>query len=531
MLGNIAYDDVQYERKMFCITYYVKVTQKILHMDFQLDLVIVFFIYGLAFFSMGLAMALEYGRSSLLVETRLLLPLAVFGILHGLHEWLEIIILQMVSLDLPLPIFAPWVRMGILVISFTFLVVYGVQVLQTPRSSMRADALVGIGLLLFFMVLLSISKNAPWENIAIWGSSADTLARYVLAVPGSFLAGLALNRQANQPMSIEHPNLANKLRWAAWGFVLYGLTQLFVTPATFFPANIFNTDNFLSATGLPIQVVRAATAILIMVSLIRATQITEKERQNQLSAVQNERLEALQRVQDEMVKREALRQELLKHIVIAQEEERGRISRELHDETAQTLSAFGLTLGALRQRIADQPILIDLIDKLQALSNQMSSGIYRLVHDLRPTQLDDLGLIPAIQHLTSEDQRFSGLKVNLMIEGERLRMDPFIETVLFRVVQEALNNVKRHSECEEVGVHFKFEQKQVMLRVQDKGKGFEIKQQLDSGSGWGLAGMKERTESVGGIFKVDSAPNFGTLIEVTIPCTSSGHHINQGDVL
>ncbi len=326
-------------------------------------------------------------------------------------------------------------------------------------------------------------------------------------------------------------NPAKKLRWAAWGFALYGITQLFVTLATFFPANIINAEIFLTATGLPIQVVRAATAILIMFSLIRATQIIEKERQNQLSAVQNERLEALELVQDELVKREALRQELLKHIVIAQEEERGRISRELHDETAQTLSAFGLTLGALRQRLADQPILIDLIDKLQTLSNQMSSGIYRLVHDLRPTQLDDLGLIPAIQHLTSEDPRFSGLKVNLEIEGELLRMDPFIETVLFRVVQEALNNVKRHSQSEDVDVHFIFEPNQVMLCVQDKGKGFEIKRQIENGNGWGLAGMKERTESVGGIFKVDSAPNFGTLIEVTIPCTSTEHHHNTGEVL
>jgi signal transduction histidine kinase len=357
------------------------------------------------------------------------------------------------------------------------------------------------------------------------------LARYVLAVPGSFLAGLALYRQANQPTSFEHPNLANKLRWAAWGFALYGLTQLFVSPSNFFPANIINVDKFLSATGLPIQVVRAATAILIMVSLIRATQITEKERQNQLLAVQNERLDALQRVQDELVKREVMRQELLKHIVIAQEDERGRISRELHDETAQTLSAFGLTLGALRQRIADQPILIDLIDKLQTLSNQMSSGIYRLVHDLRPTQLDDLGLIPAIQHLTSEDQRYSDLKVNLMIEGERLRMDPFVETVLFRVVQEALNNVKRHAQCEHVDVQFIFEQSRVILRVKDKGKGFEIKRHLESGSGLGLAGMKERTESVGGLFKVDSAPNAGALIEVTIPCKSTGHDHNQGEVL
>jgi signal transduction histidine kinase len=380
------------------------------------------------------------------------------------------------------------------------------------------DAIVGAGLVLLFAALLSLTQHVPWINPSGWENGADALARYVLAVPGGILAGLALLRQANQSHAIEHPILANKLRWAAWGLVLYGLTQLFVSPLLFFPANIFNTDNFMSITGLPIQVVRAALAVLITFNLIRATQITEKERQNQLSAAQNERLEALERVQDELEKREALRQELLKHIVIAQEDERARISRELHDETAQTLSAFGLTLAALRQRITEQPILTDLIDQLHTLNSQMSRGIYRLVNDLRPAQLDDLGLIPAIQHLITEGQRLSRLKITLKIDGARQRMDPFIETVLFRVVQEALTNIERHAQTKYAYIHFTFEPHQVKLCVRDDGKGFDFKQHHNDRGGWGLAGMKERTASVGGEFYMQSAPNSGTLIEVTIPC-------------
>ena len=486
-------------------------------MDFQLDLVVVYFIYGLAFFGMGMAMALEYGRLSPLVETRLLLPLAFFGLLHGVHEWLEIVILHAQTMSMLLPTYMLWARLVILTLSFSFLLVYGLRILQSPRISFKADMLVGIGILLIYIIALNLIKKSPWESIFIWGQNADILARYLLAVPGSILTGLALFRQANQSANVDHPKLSNSLLWAASGFALYGLTQLLVSPAKFFPANMINYENFFSLTGVPIQVVRATLAIVIMISLMRATQINEKERQKQLSEMQKERLNALQQVQDEMVNREKMRQELLKHIVIAQEEERTRISRELHDETAQTLSAFGLTLAALGQKI-DQPILINLIDKLQALSSQMSRGIYRMVHDLRPAQLDDLGLVPAIQHLTSEGQRFSGLRVNLNVDGERMRMDPLIETVLFRVAQEALTNVNRHAQCKDVDVHIVFKQHQVMLRVCDGGIGFDFNRQKENRNGWGLAGMEERTVSVGGKFILKSSPNDGTMIEVTIPC-------------
>ncbi|MEN8171680.1 MAG: sensor histidine kinase [Chloroflexota bacterium] len=487
-------------------------------MDFQTNIIFVFFIYGLAFFSMGLAMALEYGRSSLLVETRLLLPLAVFGILHGLHEWSDIILMQAQLYDFNIPVMAPWLRMSLLVISFTSLVAYGVQVLSPPRQLAGADLFVGAGLLLVYAILLIITKNTPWANPASWDKGADIFARYTLAVPGGILTGLALRRQAIQLQSPDHPVLVKRLHWAGLGFVLYGVTQFFVSPAVFFPANIFNTDNFSAATGLPIQVVRAVLAVLIMINLIHATQITEKARQNQLSAAQNERLAALQRVQDELVKREAMRQELLKHIVIAQEEERGRISRELHDETAQTLSAFGLTLAALGQGVKNRPELTQLIDQLHTLNTQMSRGIYRLVHDLRPAQLDDLGLIPAIQHLIDEGQRQSGLKVSLEINGTRQRMDPLVETVFFRVVQEALTNVKRHADSKHAKVQFKFDPAKVELQVSDQGKGFDHSLLKEDRERLGLAGMEERTASVGGDFSIESAPNSGTMIKVIIPC-------------
>lgn len=159
--------------------------------------------------------------------------------------------------------------------------------------------------------------------------------------------------------------------------------------------------------------------------------------------------------------------------------------------------------------------MLQIIDRLQGLTRQMSQGIYRLVHDLRPAQLDDLGLVPALQYLSDEHKR-TGLKVLLAVEGPVQRLDPLVETVCFRVAQEALTNVARHAQIDHARLSLCFQTNQVVLRVQDYGVGFH-NQNSAGRRGWGLAGMRERVESVGGELHLRSAPGKGTLVEVSIP--------------
>lgn len=498
---------------------------------FQIEFVAVFFVYGLAFFSMGLAMALEAGRSPLLAEARILRPLAVFGLLHGTHEWLEIFILQMQWLNVPFPAFLLWVRLGLLAISFASLVAYGIQVLRPPERLAALDAGIGFGLLALYVSLVFITGPFSLSAPNLFINRADVLARYVLAVPGAILAALALRHQARQRKAEERHNLAGSLYWAAFGFLAYGVTQIFVSRLDIFPARFLNAGLFLDLFGVPIQAVRAVMALVIMISLNRATHFVEQERQRQLHSAQDARLEALQRVQEELIKRENLRRELLRHTVIAQEEERARIARELHDETAQTLTAFTLDLATLRTKLPENPAGFELVNRLQNLSRQMSQGLYRMVHDLRPAQLDDLGLIPAIQYLIDEGQAHTGLVVDLEIKGSRQRMDPLVETVLFRVVQEALTNVSRHANTQHVDIRFSFDEHRVTLSVEDEGDGFDLSKLHKDGRGWGLAGMRERTESVGGEFNIQSTQGTGTIIEVTIPCAEQNQPNQQeGDV-
>jgi signal transduction histidine kinase len=344
----------------------------------------------------------------------------------------------------------------------------------------------------------------------------DVLCRYLVAVPAAVLAALALRTEGLMALTGGRRRVMVFLTWAAIGFALYGLTQLFVPAIDMFPARAINSTVFRTYTGFPIQVLRAILAVIITLSLLRATQLVEKERQQQLLTAQQARLEALERIQEELTKRETLRRELLRHTVRAQEEERSRIARELHDETSQVLTAFSLELATLRTVICDRAEVNNLVDRLQSLSKQMSQGLYRLVHDLRPAQLDDLGLISALEYL-KDDSVSSGLDVAIDIQGKARRLDSVIETVLFRVAQEALHNIVRHAQVGRARILLVYQSQEITLKVEDSGAGFNPVQPFAPPRGWGLAGMRERIESVGGQLNIESEPGKGTIVEVAVP--------------
>lgn len=310
---------------------------------------------------------------------------------------------------------------------------------------------------------------------------------------------------------------AAHFKWAAVGFAVYGLTQIFVVRVDLFPAIYVNSTLFQSVFGFPVQILRATLAVLITVNLIQVIQIAEKERDSILLSAQQARMEALERLRVESEAREIMRKELLRHTVIAQEDERARVARELHDETAQLLTALSLSLATLKSSLKRTPQISDTIDQLQSLNKQMSQGIYRLVHDLRPAQLDDLGLVPALQFLAEQEKRRAGIQVNLEIGGEARRLEPLVETVIFRIAQEAITNVGRHASIDSATIRLEFGFGNAILEIKDEGVGFDPSLEQIPPHGWGLAGMRERAESVSGQISIDSAPGRGTCIRVIIP--------------
>lgn len=482
---------------------------------FEIQL-LVYFLYGLTFFSLGLVMLLESWR--LLPgapQIGLIRPLAAFGLLHGAHEWLEIFLVQMERFGEPIAGQMIWVRLGLLAVSFVALWVYSLAAFRFAREHISPFTIFGLITLPLFGFLTSADVLAAWLQGSISPVQlVGGIVRYGLGVVGAAVATLGLNAAAFKARADQRQPLDRFLHLTALGFGLYSLTQVFVPEMSTTLATWLNAENFRTWTGLPIQSVRTLTAMIITLGLFSAIRFLEMERQAVVANARQAQLEALEQ-------KETLRRELLRHTVRAQEEERAHIARELHDELAQTLTAFSLDLGTLETMLKKNTQARPILHRLNEHSRQMSQNMYRMVRALRPAHLDDLGLEAAVRFMLAQEFESRGLSSRLEVRGAARRLDPVTETVLFRIAQEALTNVHRHARASLARVVLSFEQGFVQLQVSDNGQGFESSLTAQPAHGWGLAGMKERAESVGGRLKVISSPGAGTEVEVQIPTASS----------
>jgi len=211
----------------------------------------------------------------------------------------------------------------------------------------------------------------------------------------------------------------------------------------------------------------------------------------------------------------------LQQITRAQEEERKRIARELHDDTAQVLSSLSRQLdNFIRKKHGFASNEVLFLKDLQTQLNRGLQSMQRFVQDLRPSLLDDLGLIPAVRSLVKSLQESDGIDAELKLHGKERRFPPEVELLLFRIVQEALNNIRRHAHASEAQVVMEFSGDEIKVTITDNGRGFELRGGVDdlprSGK-LGLAGMRERARLLGGTLKVKSTPGKGTTLTVEVP--------------
>ncbi len=209
------------------------------------------------------------------------------------------------------------------------------------------------------------------------------------------------------------------------------------------------------------------------------------------------------------------RKELSRRILMAQEEERQRIARELHDQAAQSLTSLLVHLRLLEKAHSPEDAQRQ-VAALRELTAVALEDVRRIALNLRPKILDDLGLVAALRWLVDEFNAQAGPRATLDMDGLTSRLPRPVELVLYRVVQEALTNVRRHAQARHVWVHLQVSGDQVTVTVQDDGRGFDPNR-LNEGEGLGLLGMRERLASLGGELQVDSQPGQGTRIIGHIP--------------
>ena len=219
---------------------------------------------------------------------------------------------------------------------------------------------------------------------------------------------------------------------------------------------------------------------------------------------------------------ESRRALLLKRVIAAQEDERRRIARELHDETTQQLTALSLQLDALGK---SRPEVAAALAGAQTIAHGAIDNLHRVIHDLRPSMLDDLGLLPAIGSYADTHLRAKGVAVHCEFPDALPPVSRDAATALYRVAQEALTNIARHARAETVMIGCTVSDDEIVLEIEDDGVGFDpaiVTRPLETGEGLGLLGMHERLALIGGRLDVESEPGHGTRVVAVLPLQGAG---------
>ncbi len=260
-------------------------------------------------------------------------------------------------------------------------------------------------------------------------------------------------------------------------------------------------------------------------ALKRSLETVEKSNR-ELEARVLERTAELEKANAELKRREEGRAQLLHKVIGAQEDERKRIARELHDETTQSLAALTMRLesavsgeppGKARQSLAEaKELAVHTLDE-----------VHRLIVDLRPSVLDDLGLRSAVRWYAERVLKGQGVVVRFEAEGMDERLPPQLEIAIFRAVQETLTNIAKHARAESVLIQCALSDGLLAIDIEDDGRGFEVSSLAapgKDGRGWGLLGIRERVELMGGEVRIESAPGQGCLVAIRVPVPKEAPH-------
>jgi signal transduction histidine kinase len=218
-------------------------------------------------------------------------------------------------------------------------------------------------------------------------------------------------------------------------------------------------------------------------------------------------------------------QSLAQRLLKVQDEERRKVARDLHDTTGQTLAALKMAVASLEYQLQQNQDTADVMCDINALADQALKEIRTTSYLLHPPLLDEIGFSPAAQWYVQGFGERSGIKTTLNFVTDSERLPTATETALFRVLQESLTNVHRHSGASEVKVNFYYQPEAVVLEIVDSGRGIpaELLQRLTQGSaevGVGLAGMRERIAELNGVLEINSS-DFGTTLRAVVPLATT----------
>ncbi|MBI2759612.1 MAG: hypothetical protein HYX49_13190 [Chloroflexi bacterium] len=455
---------------------------------FALNREIIYFIYGLVFFVLGLAISLQSRYASRLELARNLKWLAAFGFTHGFHEWGDLFIpIQAEYLPASAVLFLQHINLILLAVSFAFLFEFGVSLLS-PFGSWHWLRIVAIGVTSLWLFVMLFPLPLWLTDTQAWYDTANVLARYFIGLPGGMFAAYALRQYAIRriaPMNV--PRIFNALRMSGITLFFYGLAGGLIGPRVdFFPGNWLNNESFTAWFVVPPQLVRTAIGLMLALTTIRALEIFDIETQQHIQALQQRQLLA---------------------------SERERIARELHDGTIQKVYTAGLLIRSVRNLTrAGSRLTERLATALSVLDDAIGDLRYNL-GELNAASEIHGSLDVALQELASDPRFGSLVTVTLDLSlPDAAELSPERASHVLSIMREALANIVRHARARHARIFVRRVEDRLHVAVTDDGAG--IPPHVEEG--YGLRNMRDRASLLGGRLDIQNTGK-GTRLILDVP--------------
>lgn len=454
----------------------------------------ILFVYGLVFFTLGLATVLQTRRSSRLDLARSLRWLALFGFTHAFHEWGDLFIpIQSEHLSPPIIRLLYVIQLILLATSFAFLFEFGIRLLNPAGRArwlygLAAGLMAGWLFVIFFVLLPFIPDFIAWRR------SANALARYFIGFPGGLLAAYALRQQAFKRIApLNAPAIVNTLRVAGISLFFYAvLGGLIPPPVSFFPGNILNAQTFDNIVGVPPLIFRSLIGLILAITIIRALEIFELEAER--------RIEQLEQGQ----------------IISA---ERERIARELHDGAIQKVYTAGLLVESAARLSQKDSELASRLERAQTALNDSISDLRRNLAELHSqpdseTSTQNETFLQALNRLAADPHYNSLVEITLKVNlGENVALPSIRKEHLLAILNEALANIVRHAHAKHVEIEASDQAPHFHISIQDDGIGYDSIAE----AGYGIRNMRDRARLLNGQLTITGARGRGTVVTLEFP--------------
>ena len=460
----------------------------IIRMLVELNREIILFVYGLTFFVLGLAIALQSRHYSRLDLARSLSWLAGFGFTHALYVWGELFSpTQEAYLSLSGIEILHTLHLVFLGISVACLFEFGVALLR-PLGRARWLHRVSAGLLVAWAIAAFFVVPRLTPDLLDWHERAEALARYFLGFPGGLLAAYGLRQQTFRRIApLNVPHIVNTLRIAGVALALYAFFGgLIPSPVTFFPGNVLNSVTFEQVVGVPPSVFQSLLGLVLAITFIRALEIFDVETARMIEAMEQQQILSA---------------------------ERDRIARDLHDGVIQKVYTAGLLVeSAQKQAASDSPVARRL-DTAVTVLNDAIGDLRRNIGELRTTSSGES--LPIALRRLAEDPRFQSL-IHISLDLDLPDSDSLSPTRtehVLAIVTEAMSNVVRHAHASQVKISTRLVDGRMHTVIQDDGIGLPS----TVSAGYGLRNMHDRARLLGGQLDVASVNGKGTTVSLDIP--------------